>query len=66
VQKGYIYKGTHEGWYAVSDEAFYTTKEVEEVTDPSTGTVSHVSGLESFDLPITEALYRGQLKPGKM
>ncbi|PVG02304.1 hypothetical protein CPB86DRAFT_726266 [Serendipita vermifera] len=43
VQKGYIYKGVHEGWYAVSDEAFYTAKEVEEVADPSTGIVSYRS-----------------------
>ena len=26
--KGLIYKGKHAGWYAVSDECFYTDKEV--------------------------------------
>ena len=26
--KGLIYKGTHEGWYSVSDECFYTDSQV--------------------------------------
>ncbi|KAG9053155.1 methionyl-tRNA synthetase [Serendipita sp. 407] len=43
VQKGYIYKGTHSGWYAVSDEAFYPSSQVEEVIDPTTGVKSHRS-----------------------
>ena len=42
VQRGYIYKGVHSGWYAVSDEAFYTSKQVEEVVDPQTGEKHHV------------------------
>ena len=25
---GFIYKGTHEGWYSVSDEAFYTAAQI--------------------------------------
>ncbi|KAJ2542546.1 methionyl-tRNA synthetase, partial [Coemansia sp. RSA 1933] len=37
VERGYIYKGKHEGWYAISDEAFYTEGQVEELTDPNTG-----------------------------
>ncbi|KAJ1728020.1 methionyl-tRNA synthetase, partial [Coemansia biformis] len=37
VDRGHIYKGEHEGWYAVSDEAFYTEKQVEERVDPATG-----------------------------
>ncbi|KAI9279190.1 tRNA synthetases class I (M)-domain-containing protein [Sporodiniella umbellata] len=37
LEKGYIYKGKHEGWYAVSDEAFYTASQVHEVTDEKTG-----------------------------
>lgn len=30
--RGFIYKGYHEGWYSVSDEAFYPESQVEEVT----------------------------------
>ncbi|KAI8911925.1 tRNA synthetases class I (M)-domain-containing protein [Powellomyces hirtus] len=30
---GYIYKGSHEGWYAVSDETFYPLSQVEERLD---------------------------------
>ncbi|KAJ2782795.1 methionyl-tRNA synthetase [Coemansia javaensis] len=37
VDRGHIYKGEHAGWYAVSDEAFYTAGQVEERTDPATG-----------------------------
>ena len=32
VDRGYIYKGEHEGWYAVSDEAFYPASQVREVS----------------------------------
>ena len=28
-----MYKGTHEGWYSVTDECFYTDKQVERVTE---------------------------------
>ncbi|KAF9581107.1 methionyl-tRNA synthetase [Lunasporangiospora selenospora] len=41
--KGYIYKGQHEGWYSVSDEAFYASTQVEEKTDEKTGEKYHVS-----------------------
>ncbi len=34
-EKGYIYKGTHEGWYAVSDEAFYPPTQVKAVRGES-------------------------------
>ncbi|KAJ2796661.1 methionyl-tRNA synthetase [Coemansia helicoidea] len=37
VDRGHIYKGEHSGWYAVSDEAFYTEGQVEERVDPATG-----------------------------
>ncbi|KAI7878345.1 hypothetical protein K492DRAFT_238624 [Lichtheimia hyalospora FSU 10163] len=36
-KNGYIYKGKHEGWYAVSDEAFYASNQVQEVVDEKTG-----------------------------
>ena len=31
--RGFIYQGKHEGWYAVSDEAFYPESQVEKVVD---------------------------------
>ncbi|KAI7901075.1 tRNA synthetases class I (M)-domain-containing protein [Cokeromyces recurvatus] len=34
---GYFYKGKHEGWYSISDEAFYTNSQVQEVIDEKTG-----------------------------
>ncbi|KAI8981719.1 tRNA synthetases class I (M)-domain-containing protein [Mycotypha africana] len=37
LKNGYLYKGKHEGWYAVSDEAFYAPNQVKEVTDEKTG-----------------------------
>ncbi|KAI9490352.1 tRNA synthetases class I (M)-domain-containing protein [Zychaea mexicana] len=35
-KNGYIYKGKHEGWYAVSDEAFYASNQVKEAIDEKT------------------------------
>ncbi|KAI8980507.1 tRNA synthetases class I (M)-domain-containing protein [Pilobolus umbonatus] len=37
LKNGYIYQGKHEGWYAVSDEAFYTNAQVHKVVDERTG-----------------------------
>ncbi|KAK9471642.1 tRNA synthetases class I (M)-domain-containing protein [Dipodascopsis tothii] len=37
VEKGLIYKGSHSGWYSVSDETFYPEGQIEEVLDPQTG-----------------------------
>ncbi|KXS12432.1 hypothetical protein M427DRAFT_46361 [Gonapodya prolifera JEL478] len=36
-EKGYIYKGEHQGWYAVSDETFVPENGIEEVVDEMTG-----------------------------
>lgn len=45
--KGYIYKGKHSGWYSVSDEAFYTDPDVEEITENGkTKMVSKETGSE--------------------
>ncbi|KAF8982617.1 methionyl-tRNA synthetase [Entomortierella lignicola] len=41
--KGYIYKGQHEGWYSVSDEAFYSSTQVEEKTNEKTGEKYHIA-----------------------
>ncbi|GAN11483.1 methionyl-tRNA synthetase [Mucor ambiguus] len=37
LENGYLYKGKHEGWYAVSDEAFYANNQVQEAVDEKTG-----------------------------
>ncbi|KAI9882267.1 MAG: hypothetical protein M1823_005987 [Watsoniomyces obsoletus] len=36
-ERGYIYKSTHVGWYAVADEAFYPESGVHLIKDPRTG-----------------------------
>jgi methionyl-tRNA synthetase len=43
-QRGFIYKSTHEGWYAVSDEAFYTASQVIPSSKDSTVMVSAETG----------------------
>ncbi|KAJ3027685.1 UNVERIFIED_CONTAM: methionyl-tRNA synthetase [Siphonaria sp. JEL0065] len=43
VENGYIYKGTHEGWYSISDETFYPATQVETSTNPKTGVERTVS-----------------------
>jgi methionyl-tRNA synthetase len=32
--KGLIYKGSHQGWYSISDECFYTDNQVERIKSP--------------------------------
>ena len=42
--RGFIYKGSHEGWYSVSDECFYPDSQVMEVPSIiNVGKVEHVS-----------------------
>ncbi|KAL9025008.1 MAG: hypothetical protein Q9196_006091 [Gyalolechia fulgens] len=36
-ERGYIYTSKHEGWYSVSDEAFYPQSGIHLALDPSTG-----------------------------
>ncbi|KAG8623215.1 hypothetical protein KVT40_008191 [Elsinoe batatas] len=36
-ERGFIYRSKHEGWYAVSDEAFYPESQVQLILDPGTG-----------------------------
>lgn len=43
--KGYIYRSEHEGWYAVSDETFYTKSGVHLIQDPRTGRTMMVCNL---------------------
>jgi hypothetical protein len=38
----------HSGWYAVSDEAFYTASQVEPVVDLATGNRTHVRMFISY------------------
>ncbi|ORY55326.1 methionyl-tRNA synthetase [Leucosporidium creatinivorum] len=44
--RGFIYKSSYAGWYAVSDEAYYTRAQVMEVVDPKTGE-KHFASIES-------------------
>ncbi|KAJ5480828.1 methionine--tRNA ligase [Penicillium diatomitis] len=41
--RGYIYTSKHEGWYSVSDEAFYPQTQVQNSLDPTTGRKRMVS-----------------------
>ncbi len=41
--RGHIYKGSHAGWYAVSDEAFYPEGQLRDVKDVKTGEQYKVS-----------------------
>lgn len=36
VSKDMIYKGSHSGWYSISDETFYPDNQIMEVIDPKT------------------------------
>jgi methionyl-tRNA synthetase len=47
VEEGHIYKGSHSGWYAVSDECFYTEQQIKDAEDGSGGKVSLASILAS-------------------
>lgn len=42
-ERGLLYKGTHCGWYSVSDEAFYPESQIHDVTDAKTGKTKKVS-----------------------
>lgn len=58
-EKDMIYQGEHQGWYAVSDEAFYPETQVSDFQDPKTGEVykvclSHkcLRSIKPNDLPL--------------
>jgi len=36
-ERGYIYESKHEGWYSVSDEAFYPQSQIHTILEPQTG-----------------------------
>ncbi|KAI7938736.1 hypothetical protein MJO28_014315 [Puccinia striiformis f. sp. tritici] len=36
-ENGHIYKGKYTGWYSVSDETYYSTNQVQKISDPITG-----------------------------
>ena len=42
-ERGHIYKGSHAGWYAVSDEAFYPESQIKDCKDLKTGEEYKVS-----------------------
>ncbi|KAK4058706.1 methionyl-tRNA synthetase [Microbotryomycetes sp. JL221] len=45
-RRGFIYKSSYAGWYAVSDEAYYTPAQLTEVTDSATGE-KYMASIES-------------------
>lgn len=45
-EKGMIYKSAYAGWYAVSDEAYYSENQVSEIVDPKTGAKSMVRRID--------------------
>ena len=47
-EKGYIYKGTYEGWYSVRDECFYTESELVDGKAPTGADVEWVAKEESY------------------
>lgn len=42
-EQGYLYKGTHSGWYSISDETFYPESQIEEIEDKHTGKKKKIS-----------------------
>jgi methionyl-tRNA synthetase len=44
-KRGYIYKSSYAGWYAVSDEAYYAENQVAETIDAKSGEKYMVSQL---------------------
>lgn len=56
-ERGYIYSTKHEGWYSVSDEAFYPESAVQLARDPFTGRVftvgiEHCKGTKTGSAPL--------------
>jgi methionyl-tRNA synthetase len=48
TEKGYIYKGTYEGWYSVRDECFYVESELVNGLAPTGAAVEWVAKEESY------------------
>jgi len=48
AEKGYIYKGTYEGWYSVRDECFYVESELVDGKAPTGADVEWVAKEESY------------------
>lgn len=57
-ERGYIYSTKHEGWYSVSDEAFYPESAVQLARDPFTGRVFTVGINHCKGTKTGSALYR--------
>lgn len=48
TDKGYIYKGTYEGWYSIRDECFYVESELVDGKAPTGAEVEWVAKEESY------------------
>jgi hypothetical protein len=49
MKRGYIYLSSYAGWYAVSDEAYYTQSQVVESLDLVSGEAQVVRSLDLLD-----------------
>ena len=54
--KGLIYRGSHKGWYATSDEAFYPENQIEEVVDPVTKRTKMISKETKNEVSLQEEI----------
>lgn len=54
-EKGYIYTKKHEGWYSVTDEAFYPESAIRRYLDPPTGRKVMVCIESSINLRVLTA-----------
>ena len=54
--RGYIYESKHEGWYSVSDEAFYPQSAIHLIRDPATGRKMMVSMETGKEVEWTEEI----------
>ncbi|XP_071085061.1 methionine--tRNA ligase, mitochondrial-like isoform X2 [Haliotis cracherodii] len=58
---GHIYRGSYEGWYSVSDEAFLTSEEVKDLTTPDGSTAKIYVWLDALINYLTVAGYPDNL-----
>ncbi|KAJ3334163.1 methionyl-tRNA synthetase [Blyttiomyces sp. JEL0837] len=47
LERGYIYKGKHEGWYSISDETFYPASQVHEIKDSKSKSKTKMVSIET-------------------
>ena len=43
MDRGFIYKGFHEGWYSIADECFYNDNQITQLIMPDGSTSTVIS-----------------------